>query len=66
LGTLAALGYLPPAAGAVIQEVIDLAAVVNALRVALLPGALSDYTAVSAGRAEPAGWLFSPTGSAKR
>jgi P-type E1-E2 ATPase len=30
----AALGYLPPVAGAVLQEVIDLAAVLNALRMA--------------------------------
>ncbi|MCI0462402.1 MAG: heavy metal translocating P-type ATPase [Gemmataceae bacterium] len=32
---VAAAGYLPPVAGAVLQEVIDVAAVVNALRVAL-------------------------------
>jgi heavy metal translocating P-type ATPase len=35
--TAAALGYLPPAAGALLQEVIDLAAIGNALR-ALTPG----------------------------
>ncbi|HYT87724.1 MAG TPA: HAD-IC family P-type ATPase, partial [Gemmataceae bacterium] len=40
---LAALGYLPPVAGAIAQEVIDVAAVVNALRVALPPRALTDY-----------------------
>jgi heavy metal translocating P-type ATPase len=40
---LAALGYLPPVAGAITQEVIDVLAVVNALRVALPPRALSDY-----------------------
>jgi cation transport ATPase len=40
---LAALGWLPPVAGAVSQEVIDVAAVVNALRVALPPKALTDY-----------------------
>ncbi len=39
----AAAGYLPPVAGAVLQEVIDVAAVVNALRVALPPRALTDY-----------------------
>lgn len=33
----AALGYLPPAVGAVVQEVIDLAVIVNALR-AMTPG----------------------------
>jgi P-type E1-E2 ATPase len=32
---IAAMGYLPPAAGAVTQELIDLAAVLNAVRVAL-------------------------------
>ena len=39
----AAAGYLPPAAGALLQEAIDVAAVVNALRVAWNPGALTDY-----------------------
>lgn len=39
---LAALGYLPPVAGAVTQEVIDVVAVANALRVAVRPRALSD------------------------
>jgi P-type E1-E2 ATPase len=33
----AAMGYLPPIAGAVAQEIVDVAAVMNALRVAL-PG----------------------------
>jgi heavy metal translocating P-type ATPase len=41
---LAALGYLPPVAGAMAQEVIDVLAVVNALRVALPPRTLSDYS----------------------
>ncbi|HYN06757.1 MAG TPA: heavy metal translocating P-type ATPase [Vicinamibacterales bacterium] len=36
-------GYLPPVVGAVFQEVIDLAAVLNALRAATPGGALSDY-----------------------
>jgi P-type E1-E2 ATPase len=40
---LAAAGYLPPVAGAVAQEVIDVLAVANALRVALPPKTLSDY-----------------------
>jgi heavy metal translocating P-type ATPase len=40
---LAALGYLPPVAGAVAQEIIDVAAVLNALRAALPPRTLSDY-----------------------
>jgi P-type E1-E2 ATPase len=40
---LAASGYLSPVAGAVAQEVIDVLAVANALRVALLPKTLSDY-----------------------
>ena len=40
---LAAAGYLPPVAGAIMQEVIDVASVVNALRVAFPPKALTDY-----------------------
>ena len=40
---LAAAGYLPPAVGALLQEAIDVVAVVNALRVAWNPGALTDY-----------------------
>jgi heavy metal translocating P-type ATPase len=40
---VAAAGYLPPVAGAVVQEVIDVAAVVNALRVAFPPKSLTDY-----------------------
>jgi heavy metal translocating P-type ATPase len=36
-------GWLPPVAGAVFQEVIDLAAVLNALRAAIPGGELSDY-----------------------
>jgi cation transport ATPase len=39
----AAAGYLPPVAGAIFQEVIDVAAVVNALRVAFPPKTLTDY-----------------------
>jgi heavy metal translocating P-type ATPase len=39
---LAATGYLPPVAGAVAQEVIDVAAVLNALRV-VLPSAELSY-----------------------
>lgn len=38
----AAAGYLPPVAGAVLQEVIDLAAVVNSLRVAMPTNDLQD------------------------
>ncbi|MDX2038695.1 MAG: heavy metal translocating P-type ATPase [Isosphaeraceae bacterium] len=40
---LAAAGYLPPVAGAIMQEVIDVVAVVNALRVAIPPKTLTDY-----------------------
>jgi hypothetical protein len=39
----AALGRLPPVAGAVAQEVIDVLAVLNALRTALPPRELTDY-----------------------
>jgi heavy metal translocating P-type ATPase len=40
---IAAAGYLPPVAGAITQEVIDVLAVLNALRAALPPRSLSDY-----------------------
>ncbi|MEY3205383.1 MAG: Copper-transporting P-type ATPase, partial [Planctomycetota bacterium] len=39
----AAAGLLPPAAGALLQEGIDVIAVLNALRVSWNPGGLSDY-----------------------
>ena len=41
----AATGHLSPVAGAIAQEAIDLLAIVNALRVAMPPKALSDYDA---------------------
>jgi cation transport ATPase len=40
---VAAAGYLPPVAGAITQEVIDVLAVLNALRAAMTPRMLSDY-----------------------
>ena len=40
---VAAAGYLPPVAGAVVQEVIDVLAVLNALRTAVPPRSLTDY-----------------------
>lgn len=40
---LAAFGYLPPVAGAVTQEVIDVLAVLNALRVTLPMSELTDF-----------------------
>jgi heavy metal translocating P-type ATPase len=40
---LAAFGYLPPVAGAISQEVIDVVAVLNALRAAWSPKALTDF-----------------------
>jgi len=39
----AATGYLPPIGGAVAQEVIDLFAVLNAVRVALPTDDLQDF-----------------------
>lgn len=39
----AGLGYVTPVAGAVIQEIIDVLAVLNALRAALPPKSLSDF-----------------------
>ena len=41
---IAAAGYLPPVAGAVCQEVIDVFSVLNALRAAWLPSRLTDYS----------------------
>jgi len=40
---IAFAGYLPPVGGAIFQEVIDLAAVLNALRAGTPGGRLSDY-----------------------
>ena len=40
---VAAFGYLPPVAGAIGQEIIDLLAVLNALRVSFFPGKLTDF-----------------------
>ena len=40
---IAAAGYLPPVAGAIAQEVIDVLAVLNALRASMTPRILSDY-----------------------
>jgi len=39
----AAFGYLPPIGGAITQEIIDLAAVLNAVRVALPSHSLTDF-----------------------
>jgi heavy metal translocating P-type ATPase len=38
----AALGYLPPVAGAITQEIIDVIAILNALRIMIPPKRLSD------------------------
>jgi P-type E1-E2 ATPase len=40
---IAAAGYLPPVAGAITQEIIDVVAVLNALRAAFPPKSLTDY-----------------------
>ncbi len=40
---IAGAGYLPPVAGALTQELIDVVVIVNALRVALPPKALTDF-----------------------
>jgi len=42
---LAAAGVLPPVAGAVTQEIIDLVAVLNALRTSRAPSVLTDFDA---------------------
>jgi len=46
---LAALGLIPPVGGAVLQEVIDLVAVLNAVRVAWPPNVLTDYVETKTG-----------------
>jgi len=40
---VAATGHLPPVAGAITQEVIDVLAVLNALRTSMAPRTLTDY-----------------------
>ncbi len=40
---LAATGYLPPVAGAITQEAIDVLAVLNALRASFTPRVLTDF-----------------------
>jgi cation transport ATPase len=40
---VAAAGHLPPVAGAIAQEVIDVVVVLNALRAAWPPKALTDF-----------------------
>lgn len=40
---VAAAGYLPPVAGAISQEAIDVLAVLNALRTSIPPASLTDY-----------------------
>jgi cation transport ATPase len=48
VGMLVAFGgWLPPVGGAIVQEVIDLAAVLNALRAAVAGSELSDYSSSS-------------------
>jgi heavy metal translocating P-type ATPase len=47
---VAAAGLLPPVSGAVAQEIIDLGAVLNALRAARPGGTLSDYPDVTRSR----------------
>ncbi|HXY36517.1 MAG TPA: heavy metal translocating P-type ATPase [Planctomycetaceae bacterium] len=51
----AAAGALPPVAGAIIQEVIDVAAVLNALRVNWRPQSLADYSDEAFGRSRRRG-----------
>ncbi len=48
----AALGYLPPVAGALLQEAIDVLAVLNALRASFAPGVLADFEGAAEALAE--------------
>jgi hypothetical protein len=49
---VAAAGHLPPVAGAITQEVIDVFAVLNALRASIAPRMLSDAEPPAQGRRE--------------
>jgi heavy metal translocating P-type ATPase len=49
---MAACGYLAPVTGAIAQEVIDVAAVLNALRAAWPPRALADFRSTGLGSSE--------------
>jgi cation transport ATPase len=40
---VAAVGYLPPVAGALTQEIIDVLVIFNALRVAAPPRVVTDF-----------------------
>lgn len=40
---LAAAGYLPPTSGAIAQEILDIAAIANALRAGIAPKSLTDF-----------------------
>lgn len=51
---IASAGYLPPVAGAITQEIIDVLAVLNALRASLPPSVLSDYKEHHAASRAPA------------
>ncbi|MCA9261216.1 MAG: HAD-IC family P-type ATPase, partial [Planctomycetales bacterium] len=51
---VAAAGYLPPVAGAICQEIIDVVAVLNALRAAMPPKAMTDFEAEGERRGENA------------
>jgi heavy metal translocating P-type ATPase len=52
---VAAAGYLPPVAGAIAQEVIDVLAVLNAMRAAVTPRTLSDYQSRPESGSRPSG-----------
>jgi heavy metal translocating P-type ATPase len=59
----AAAGLLPPVSGAIAQEIIDLGAVLNALRCAVPGGALTDYSAPAS---QPAGAVAGTAAAARR
>jgi heavy metal translocating P-type ATPase len=66
---LAVAGLLSPVAGAVAQEVIDLAAILNAARVALVRGPLADFAGYTAGEhaaVDPGQSLATATRTAER
>ena len=54
---LAVVGWLPALAGAIAQEVLDAAAVLNALRAAIRPAELTDFSGGVPAATTPAGSL---------
>ena len=55
---IASFGYLPPVAGAISQEVIDVLAILNSLRILWPPRYLSDMPLYEANPKQPENLAF--------